>query len=151
MAGVMIPPDTLYRKSLFSRLYKIDKDLCEQIRAKGCPIAGVRCIAPTTSESLGVGPLIFARLLRFASACAAAHLVAADGYCRHRCGSGSAGSTGRRWCCWSVLFGKDKIRTSPLSGSRAFAVYGALPSSAGCITLKSFSPTAPTTGACAAT
>jgi hypothetical protein len=151
MAGVMIPPDTLYRKSLFSRLYEIDKDLCEQTRAQGCPIAGVRCTAPTTSESLGVGPLIFMRLLRSASACAAAHLVAGAGYCRHRCGSGSAGSTLRRWCCWSALFGRGKTRTLPLSGSRGFAGYGALPSSAGCGTLKSFSLTASTTGACLAT
>ena len=151
MAGAMIQPEVLRRKSLFSLLYKIDLDLCEQTRTRGCPIAGVRCIAPTTSESLGVGPLIFARLLRFASACAAVHLDAGAGYCRRRFGSGSAGSTGHRWCCWSVPFGRDKIRTSPLSGSRAFAGYGALPSSAGCGALKSFSPTASTTGDCPVT
>jgi hypothetical protein len=148
MAGIMIPPDTLYRKSLFSRLYKIDKELCEQARARGCPIAGGRFITPTTSESLEVGPLIFARLLRFASACAAVHLDAGAGYCRRRFGSGSAGSTGHRWSCWSVPFGRDKIRTLPWSGLRAFAECGVPRSSAGCVTLKSFSPTASTTGAC---
>jgi hypothetical protein len=151
MAGAMILPEVIQRKSLFSLLYEIDQDLCEQTRARGCPIAGVRCIAPTTSESLGVGPLIFARRMRFASACAVVHLVAGAGYCRHRFDSGSAGFTLRRWCCWSAPFGRDKIRTLPLSGSRGFAGYGAPRSNAGCGTLKSFSPTASTSGDCPVT
>ena len=68
----MIPPELLKSKSLFSLLYKIDQDLCERTRARGCPFAGVRCIAPTTSASLAAAPLILKRLLRFALACAAA-------------------------------------------------------------------------------
>jgi hypothetical protein len=151
MAGTMILPEVIQRKSLFSLLYEIDQDLCEQTRACGCPIAGGRCTVPTTRESLGVGPLIFARLLRSASACAAVRRVAGAGYYRHRCGSGSAGSTGRRWCWWSAPFGRDKIRTLPLSGSRGFAGYGAPRSNAGCGTLKSFSPTASTSGDCPVT
>jgi hypothetical protein len=151
MAGTMILPEVIQPKSLFSLLYEIDQHLCEQTRAGKCPIAGVRCIAPTTGESLAAGPLIFARHMRFASACAVAGLVAGAGYCRHRCGSGHAGSTGRRWCCWSAPFGRDKIRTLHWSGSRAFAGYGAPRSDAGCGTLKNFSPTASTTGACPAT
>ena len=92
----MILPDVIQYKSLFSLLYQIDQDLCEQTRARGCPIAGGRCTVPTTSGSLGVGPLIFARLMRFASACAAAGMDAGGGFCRPRFGSGDAGSTGRR-------------------------------------------------------
>ena len=151
MAGAMILPELIQRKSLFSLLYKIDQDLCEQTRACGCPIAGVRCTAPTTCESLEVGPLIFARRMRSASAYAAVRLDAVAGYYRHRFGSGHVGSTGHRWCCWSAPFGRGTIRTLPLSDSRVFAGYGVLPSSAGCVTLKSFSSTASTTGACAAT
>jgi hypothetical protein len=148
MAGAMIPPDILYSKSLFSLLYQIDQHLCEQTRARGCPIAGVHCTAPTTSESLGVGPRIFARLMRFALACAAAGLDAGVGYCRHRFAFGHAGFTGRRWYCWSAPFGRDKIRTLPLRGSRAFAEYGAPPSNVGSDTFLSFSPRRSTTGGC---
>ena len=61
MAGAMILPEVIQRKSLFSLLYEIDESLCEQTRASGCPIAGGRCTVPITSESLGVGPLNFAR------------------------------------------------------------------------------------------
>ncbi len=82
MAGAMILPEVTQRKSLFSLLYQIDQHLCEQTRASDCPIAGVRCTAPTTNESLEVGPLIFARLMRFALACAAAELDADAEYCR---------------------------------------------------------------------
>jgi len=95
MAGAMIPPEVLQHKTLFSLLYKIDLDLAERTRVRRCPFAGVRCIAPITCESLGVGPLILMRLLRLALACAAAGQVAGAGYCRHRCVFGSAGFTGR--------------------------------------------------------
>jgi hypothetical protein len=92
----MILPEVIQRKSLFSLLYKIDQDLCEQSRVHGCPIAGVRCIAPTTSESLEVGPLICARLMKCASACVAVDLDADVGHCRHRFDFGHAGFTGLR-------------------------------------------------------
>lgn len=96
MAGAMILPEVIQRKSLFSLLYKIDEALCEQTRVRGCPFAGGHCTVPTTSESLEVGPLTFVRLLSFASACAAVQMDAGAGYCRHRCGFGAAGSTGHR-------------------------------------------------------
>jgi hypothetical protein len=76
MAGAMILPQVLQRKSLFDLLYKIDLDLAEQARARKCPFAGACCIAPTTCESLGVGPLTFARLLKFVLACVAAKKAA---------------------------------------------------------------------------
>jgi len=151
MAGVMILPEVIQRKALFSLLYKIDQDLAEQTRSRRCPFAGARCITPITGENLGVGPLIFARRMRFASACAVVGMDAGTGYCRHRYGSGSAGSTGRRWCCWSAPFGRDKIRTSLWSDSRAFAGYGAAPSNAGNGTFLSFSPIRLSTGVCPGT
>jgi hypothetical protein len=142
----MILPEVIQRKSLFSLLYQIDQDLCAQTRARSCPIAGVRYIMPTTSASLAAGPRICARLMRFASVCAAAVKAAGAGYCRHRCVFGTAGPTGHRWCCWSAPFGRVKIRALPLSGSRGFAGYGAAPSSVGSDTFLSFSPTRSTTG-----
>jgi hypothetical protein len=77
----MIPPQVLTRKSLFSLLYKIDLELLEKTRAKGCPFVGDRFIPQITSESLAVVPPIFARHLKFVSACVA---VAGDaaGVCR---------------------------------------------------------------------
>lgn len=57
----MIAPELLQRKSLFSLLYLIDLDLAEQSRAKGCPFAGVRCIAPVIGASLGAAPRICPR------------------------------------------------------------------------------------------
>lgn len=94
MAGAMIPLEILKHKSLFSLLYQIDLDLSEQTRAQGCPSAGVHCIAPTTCESLGVGPLTCQRRSNSDSACAAAAKAAGAGYCRHRCDSGADGFTG---------------------------------------------------------
>ncbi len=76
MAGAMILPEVIQSKSLFSLLYQIDKDLCEQMRVRRCPIAGGRFIAPITSESLVVAPVVLARLSWFALACAAAGLDA---------------------------------------------------------------------------
>ena len=87
----MILPEVIQRKSLFSLLYKIDQDLCEQSRVRGCPIAGGRYIVPTTSESLEVDPLICARLMKCASACAAVVPDADDGYCRRRFDFGRVG------------------------------------------------------------
>ena len=92
----MILPEVIQRKSLFSLLYQIDQKLCEQVRVRGCPIAGDRFIAPTTSESLAVVPVIFARLGRLGSVFAAAGQDAGIEYCHHRCGFGAAGFTGRR-------------------------------------------------------
>ena len=151
MAGKMIPPEVLNRKSLFSLLYRIDQDLAEQTRTRHCPFVGVLCIAPTTRESLGVGPLIFKRLLRFALVCAAAVQVAGDGCYRHRCVFGIARFTGRLCCCWSVPFARVKIRTSPWSASRGFAGYGVQPSSVGNATFETFFPRALATGACLVT
>gem|GEM_PF-2049199 len=144
----MIPPEVLNRKSLFSLLYKIDQDLAEGTRVRRCPFAGVRCIAPITGESLEVGPRIFKRLLRFASACAAAVPVAVAVCCRLRFDFGIAGFTGPLCCCWSVPFARDKNRRLPLSDSRRFAGYGVQPSSAGSAILETFSPRASVIGAC---
>jgi hypothetical protein len=151
MAGAMILPEITQRKSLFSLLYEIDQHLCEQTRTRGCPIAGVRCIAPTTCESLEVGPLNFARHMRFALACAAAGLDAGAGYYRHRFGFGHVGFIGHRWYCWSAPFGRDKIRTLHWSGLRVFAEYGAPLSNVGSDTFLSFSPARSTTGGCPGT
>jgi hypothetical protein len=145
----MIPPEVLTRKSLFSLLYKIDQDLTEQTRAKGCPIAGVRCTAPITSASLGAVPLIFTRLLRCASACAAAARAAGAGFYRHRFGSGGGEYTGRLSFCWSPPFDRAIIRPSRWSASRDCAVSGDRRSNDGNATSKIFSPTATLTGVCA--
>ncbi len=150
MAGAMIPPDILNHKSLFSLLYKIDQDLAEQTRAQGCPSAGVHCTAPTTSESLEVGPRIWKRHLRSASVCAAVDRVAVAGSCRHRFGSGTGGSTGLPCCFWLAPFGKA-TRSLPLSGSRRFAGYGDPPSSVGRNTSGISLPRASATGVCAVT
>lgn len=80
----MIPPQVLTRKSLFSLLYKIDLELVEKTRAKGCPTVGDRFIAPITCESLAVVPLIFMRLLKCVSACVAVVKDAAGVFRRHR-------------------------------------------------------------------
>ena len=53
----MIPPEVLTRKSLFSLLYKIDQDLSEQTRIKGCPIAGGRFTVRIISASLAAALL----------------------------------------------------------------------------------------------
>lgn len=94
----MIPLEVLTRKSLFSLLYKIDLDLAEQARARGCPFVGGLCTARIIRENLGVVLLILMRLLGFASACAVVGRVAVAGCCRHRCAFGGAGFTGRRSC-----------------------------------------------------
>lgn len=148
MAEPMIPPEILKHKSLFSLLYQIDLDLAEQTRARHCPFAGVRCIAPTTCESLGVGPLTWTRLLICDSACAAPVVIAGGGFCRHRCVSGGAGFTGRLLCCWSRPFARGEIRMSPSIGSRGFAGYGVPPSSAGSAISGNFSRKASPAGAC---
>ena len=150
MAGAMIPPEVLNRKSLFSLLYKIDQDLAEQTRARGCPSAGVRCIAPITCESLGVGPLIWKRHLRYASVCAAVGRVAVAGSCHHRFGSGTAGSTGLPWYCWLALCAKG-TRFTPWNDSRRFAGYGDPPSIVGRNTSGISLPKASATGVCAVT
>ena len=92
----MIPPEILNSKSLFSLLYKIDQDLAERTRVKGCPFAGVRCIAPITRENLEVGPEILKRFLRFALAFAAAVRAVGAVFCRHRFVFGIGEFTGRR-------------------------------------------------------
>lgn len=55
----MIDHTTLRRKSLFALLHKIDVDLAEQTRNKGCPSAGGRCIVRLTGVNLGVAPRTF--------------------------------------------------------------------------------------------
>ena len=142
----MIPPEVLNSKSLFTLLYKIDLDLAEQARARHCPFAGVLCIAPTICESLGVGPLILKRLLRFALACAAADRVAAAVCCRRRCVFGVAGSTGPLCCFWSVPFDRGTARSSPWSVLSRFAGYGVQRSTVGNATFGTFLPRASTTG-----
>ena len=147
MAGAMIPPEVLTRKSLFSLLYKIDQDLSGQARAKGCPIAGVRCTAPITSASLGAAPLIFTRLLKCASVFAAAGTAAGAGFYRHRSASGDGGYTGRLSSCWLPLFDRAIIRPSRWSVSRDCAVYGDRRSNDGNAISKISSPRVTATGA----
>jgi hypothetical protein len=144
----MIPPEILQSKSLFSLLYKIDQDLAERTRARHCPFAGVRCIAPIISESHEVGPLILPRLLRFVSACAVADRTAGAVCCRHRLGSGAAGFTGHPWCFWSPLFAKAKILRSPWNVSRGYADCGDRRSNDGSVGSKIFSPKVTVTKAC---
>lgn len=143
----MIPPEALNRKSLFSLLYKIDQDLSDRTRARGCPFAGVRCIVPTTCESLEVGPLILKRFLKFALACAAVVQVAGVVSCRHRSVFGAAGFTGRLCCCWSVPFVKGEIPLLPWNVSRRFVGYGVQPSSVGYVTSETFFSRVSNTGA----
>lgn len=90
----MIPPEVLKRKSLFSLLYSIDRDLAERTRARHCPFVGDLCIVPTTCESLVVAPLIFKRLLNFALVYVAAVKVAVAVCCPPRFDFGGAGFTG---------------------------------------------------------
>jgi len=146
-AGAMIPPEVLNRKSLFSLLYKIDLDLAERARNQRCPFAGVLCIAPTTCESLAVGPLIFKRLLSCVLACAAAVRVVGAVCYPHQCVFGVVEYTGHRCCCWSVLFGRGQIRLLPCSGSSHFAGYGVQPSGVGNATFVTFLLRASTTDA----
>lgn len=141
----MIQLEILQRKSLFSLLYKLDQDLAEQTKARRCPFAGVLYIAPTTCESLAVGPLTYVRLLRCALACAAAVRVAGAVHCRPRCGFGAARFTGRRWCCWLPPCARGNIRWSPCSGLRPCAGYGALRLNAGSAILGTFFLKAPAT------
>ena len=142
----MIPPDVLNRKSLFSLLYKIDQDLAERTRENGCPFAGGRCIAPITGESLGAVLLTLKRHLRFASACAAVVPGVGAVCCRHRCGSGAAGFTGRRCCFWSVPSVRDNPHRSLLSDLRLFAGSGVQQSTVGNATFEAFFSRAPDTG-----
>lgn len=144
----MIPPEVLNSKSLISLLYKIDQDLSERTRAKHCPFAGVHCIAPITSESLGVGPRIFKRCLRFDSVCAAVVRVAVVVCCRLRFVFGIAGFTGRLCCCCSAPFARDKNLRSQWSVLKRFAAYGVQPSSAGNTTFENFFLRVSATGAC---
>ena len=148
MAGAMIPPKVLKSKSLFSLLYMIDHDLSELTRAKNCPFVGVRCITPTTNESLVVAPLIFKRRLRFDSAFAAVVRAAVDVCCRLRFGFGIAESTGRLCYFWSVPFARDKNPQLRWNVSRLFAGYGVQPSTAGNTTFENFLFRTSATGDC---
>ena len=144
----MIPLEVLKSQSLFSLLYMIDRDLCERTRAKNCPFAGVHCIAPITSESLGVALLIYKRHLRFDSACAVAVPDAVAVCFRLRFGFGIAGFTGRRCCCSSAPFARDRSPRLRWRVSRHFAEYGVQPSNAGNITFENFLFRAFVTGDC---
>ena len=55
---MMIPPQILKLKSLYSLLHKIDDDLARQAKARGCPTVGDHCTMRTTQESLVAVPLI---------------------------------------------------------------------------------------------
>lgn len=61
----MIDHTLLRRKSLFSLLHKIDVDLAEGTRIKGCPSVGGRCIVRLTGANLGVAPQSFLKRLAF--------------------------------------------------------------------------------------
>ena len=142
MAGPMIPPKILNRKSLFSLLHKIDLDLAEQTRVRRCPFAGGRCIMQTIRESLGAVLLIWMRHLRFVIACAAAVKRAGAVFSRLRSDSGSVEYTGRLFYSSSLPFDKDAIRTIPWNSSRAFAGYGVPPSTVGSTTFEPYFPRA---------
>ena len=120
----MIPLEVLKSQSIFSLLYLIDRELCERTRAKNCPFAEVHYIALITSESLGVGPRIYKRHLKFDSACAVAVPDAVVVFPHLRFDFGIAGFTGRRCCCWSALFARDKNPRLLWRVSRHFAAYG---------------------------
>ena len=134
----MILPEVLKRKSLFALLCKIDQDLAERTKANRCPFAGVHCITPITSESLGVGPQNLKKLLRFNSVCAAAVQVAVAVCCHPQFVFGIAESTGRLCYFWSVPFARDKSPKLLWNVSRLFAEYGVQPSSAGNSTFENF-------------
>ena len=127
----MIPPEILHRKSLFSLLHKIDFEMAEQARARGCPTVGDRCTMPTTRENQKAVLLIWMRYLRFAIACAVVVKDAGAVFSHHRFGFGSAGYTGHQCFLSPLLFDKEKIRTAPLCNSKAFSVYGVPPSTVG--------------------
>ena len=127
MAGPMIPPEILNRKSLFSLLHKLDFEIAEQTRVRRCPIAGDRCTTPTMHESLGAVLLIWMRHLKFAIACAAVVKAADAVSFRHRFGSGGAGYTGHRCYLSPPPVDRDEIRIGLWSNSKAFSVYGAPP------------------------
>ncbi|MDF1581555.1 MAG: hypothetical protein P1P74_12395 [Desulfuromonadales bacterium] len=59
----MIDHTILQRKSLFALLHKIDVDLADRTRIKGCPSAGDRCIERLTGANLGVVPRIFQKTI----------------------------------------------------------------------------------------
>ncbi len=95
----MIPLNILTQQSLFVLLHQIDLDLAEQTKNSRCPIAEDLFIMPITSVNPVAVLLIFKKLLNFVTAFAAAVTAAVDGSCRHRSGFGTAGFTGRLWCC----------------------------------------------------
>lgn len=138
----MIPPEILNRKSLFSLLYQIDQELAERTQVQGCPIAGVRYIAPITSESLEVGPRILKRPLRFALACAVAG-QAVGGVCSHRrFGFGGDGFIGRLYFYWSAPFVSGKTLLSPWNDSKGYAGCGGQRSNAGKAIFETYLPKA---------
>jgi len=61
----MIDHSLLQKKSLFALLHKIDVDLAEHTRSRGCPTAGGRCIERLTDANLGVAPRIFLMIIAF--------------------------------------------------------------------------------------
>ena len=62
-ARAMIDQTILRRESLFALLHKIDVDLAERTRIKGCPSAGGHCIERLTGANLGVVPRIFLTII----------------------------------------------------------------------------------------
>ncbi|WP_224747097.1 hypothetical protein [Pelovirga terrestris] len=62
----MIDHTILRRTSLFALLHKIDVDLAEQTRIKGCPSAGDRYIKRLTGANLVVVPRIFLKTILYA-------------------------------------------------------------------------------------
>jgi hypothetical protein len=111
-------------------------------------LRGSSILRPLPDESLGVGPRIYKRHLKFDSACAAAVPDAVAVFSRLRFGFGIAGFTGRRCCCWSVPFARDRNPRLQWSVSRNFAEYGVQPSNAGNITFENFLFRAFVTGDC---
>jgi hypothetical protein len=93
----MLPPEILQRKSLFAFLHKIEVDLADSHRAKRCPAAGAHCIALFISASLGVGPRISTRRIRFVSAFVVDGQAAVADPFRRRCSSWGAVFTGGWW------------------------------------------------------
>ena len=139
----MIPPEILNRKSLFSLLHKIDFEIAEQARARGCPIVGGPLHYANYPRKPRGGPpdLDEAFEIRYSLCCGR------EG-CRRRVLPPSVrflaapGILGRRSFLSPPPFGKDEIRTSPWNSSKAFSVYGVPPSTDGNIIFESSFPRA---------
>ncbi len=135
----MIPLEVLKCQSLFSLLYKIDKDLAEQSRSLGCPGVGDHCIMPITGVSLEGVLLNCKRLLKTVSVCAADVMAVANVFYRNLSDFGIARCIGHLSYFWLQPFVRKIVRRPPWKSSRGFATSGGPPlTGGGTIFLKYF-------------